>query len=542
MAQVLVIQLARVGDVIQTTPLLQALLQQGNEVDVLLQRGNEVLLQGLPVRTIYPVDPAVVQTLNQKLAGDGEAASGSPLTAAGQGLGLPRYDWVINLSNHRCGAWLSQQVQAGRRSGGVLAEGEWLFEGEWPTYLFALMEARQQNRFNLVDVWRGIAPGPIPGRETRAWMAREDIPSDWLPEGPLVALNPGAHDPQRCWPAASFARIAEGVRKLGATPILVGSPEDRAICAAVRAEAAVEIPDFSGRTSLGQMAELLARVDVLVSNDTAAAHIAAAVGTAVVGLHGANSYFRETAPWGEGHVVLQAGSPDAPKPMSQLPVRVVMAVVMHRLGKATRLHLQNELAAAEAMAWETAWLPAGLDPLGGVNYRPLHPVKADFRQVFDDSLRHVLAWDLCGRPEPRPADAVVAELAAQTTGYSPELLPDVVAFSSEVVKYVGRMEEITNSLEEMRKTDNPARHQALLSRAVDAIRRVYEEGIRQENGIGLVVRHVNWKLKLNAHPDAEATLEAHRLEYQRGAEVLSQALAVWSRVLETVASPATPVA
>ena len=542
MSQVLVIQLARVGDVIQSTPLLQALLGQGNDVDVLIQRGNEVLLQGLSVRTLYPVDPSVVQELNQQLVGSGTPGDIPALQAPAQGLGLPSYDWVINLSNHPCGAWLSQQIQTGRRSGGFLADGEWVFDGDWPVYLFPLMEARNQNRFNLVDVWRGLAPGALPDRETHAWIARDEIPSDWLPEGRLVALNPGANESQRCWPAASFARIAEGVRKLGVTPILVGSPEDRAVCAAVRAEAEVEIPDFSGRTSLGQMASLLSHVDLVVSNDTAAAHMAAAVGTTVVGLYGATSFYRETAPWGEGHVVLQAGRPDAPEPMSQLPVRVVMAAVMTRLGRATRLHLQNELAAAQAMAWETAWIPGGLDPLGGIFYRPLHPVKADVLQLFDDALRHVLAWDLCGRIEPRPAGAVVAALSAQTGSLAPERLADAVTLSSDVVQFVGRMEEIANSIDELRLTDNPARHQALLNRVLDSIRQVYEEGVRQENGIGLVVRGINWKLKLNAHADARETLDAYRSEYRRAAEVLSQTLAVWSCVLEAVAVPSPSMA
>lgn len=542
MAQVLMIQLARVGDVIQTTPLLQALLAQGNDVDILVQRGNEVLVQGLPVRTVYPIDPAVVQDLNQRLAvndGDGLDAT---LSSPAQGLGLPRYDWVINLSNHRCGAWLSQQVEAGRRSGGVLASGEWLFEGEWPTYLFALMEARNQNRFNLVDVWRGIAPGPAPGSGTSAWVTREEIPSDWLPGGRLVALNPGANDPARCWPAASFARVAEGLRKFGVTSILVGSPDDRAVCAAVRAEADVEILDFSGRTTLGQMATLLSRVNLVLSNDTAAAHIAAAVGTPVVGLYGANSFFRETAPWGEGHIVMQAGRPGAPEPMSQLPIRVVLAVVMNRLTRATRLHLQNELAASRTMAWETAWIPAGMDPLGGITYRPLHPVKADLQQIFTDALRHVLAWDLCGRPAPRPADAVVATLAAQVGNIGSDLLADAVAFSSHVVQFVGRMEEIANGVDGMLQERSPARYQSALNRTIASIRSVYEDGVRQENGIDLVVRHINWKLKLHANANAEETLAAYRSEYQRGAEILSQTLAIWSQVLESVAAPAAPVA
>lgn len=45
------------------------------------------------------------------------------------------------------------------------------------------------------------------------------------------------------------------------------------------------------------MARLLAQSELVVSADTGAAHIAAAVGTRVVGLYAATAYFAETSPW-----------------------------------------------------------------------------------------------------------------------------------------------------------------------------------------------------------------------------------------------------
>lgn len=336
--------------------------------------------------------------------------------------------------------------------------------------------------------------------------------------------------------------MAEGLKKIGVTAVLVGSPADQEVCAAVRAASHLAIPDFSGRTSFGQMASLLSKVELLLSNDTAAAHMAAAVGTPVVALYGGEAFFRETAPWGAGHFLLQAGRPGAPEPMENLPVRIVLAVVMNRLSRATRIHIQNELAAARAAAWETAWIPAGLDPLGGITYRPLHAVKADPSEVFLDALRHVIAWDLCGRPQPGPGEAVVAAMASQTGILAPEAMRDVVGFSNSVVQFVGRMEEISNAVGEIRHCRDAGRRQALLDHVTASIGALYDEGTQQESGVDLIVRYVNWKLKMQPHPSAEATLDAYQAEYQRAAGILSQTLAIWSLVLEAVAPSPEPVA
>ena len=63
-----------------------------------------------------------------------------------------------------------------------------------------------------------------------------------------------------------------------------------------------------GKTDLRGLAGVLSRASLLVANDSSPMHIAAAVKTAVVALFGPSKSV-ETAPWGEGHVVVEKDFP-----------------------------------------------------------------------------------------------------------------------------------------------------------------------------------------------------------------------------------------
>jgi ADP-heptose:LPS heptosyltransferase len=69
--------------------------------------------------------------------------------------------------------------------------------------------------------------------------------------------------------------------------------------------------DLTGKTRLLQLAALLERCRLLVTNDTGTMHIAPAVGTSVVALFGSTDP-SVTGPWGDGHVVVRKDVPCSP--------------------------------------------------------------------------------------------------------------------------------------------------------------------------------------------------------------------------------------
>ncbi len=125
----------------------------------------------------------------------------------------------------------------------------------------------------------------------------------------LVAIAPGlgfADDDVAPWSAERFAHLANRLAsRHGAGVVLVGDPRDRDTAEAMRLDLAAETVDLCGEADLATTAAVIARCDLLIATDTPLLHVAAAVGTASVGLFGASDG-HVRAPAGGQHRVVQA--------------------------------------------------------------------------------------------------------------------------------------------------------------------------------------------------------------------------------------------
>ncbi len=125
--------------------------------------------------------------------------------------------------------------------------------------------------------------------------------------GPYVVLHPGASVPARAW---SRERAAEAVRELAAAGhrvLVTGGPDERDLTAYV---AGGHGTDLGGRTEAPELSGVLAGAAVVVTGNTAPAHLAAAVGTPVVSLFAPVVPAERWRPYGVPYVLL--GDQDAP--------------------------------------------------------------------------------------------------------------------------------------------------------------------------------------------------------------------------------------
>ncbi|MFB3893776.1 MAG: lipopolysaccharide heptosyltransferase II [Phycisphaerae bacterium] len=110
------------------------------------------------------------------------------------------------------------------------------------------------------------------------------------PGATLVMVNPGASfGTSKLWPPKRFAAVADALfERRGAAIIINAAPAERAIAAevaaAMRNKPAVNFADRPN--SIGLLKGLLRRCRLLITNDTGARHIGAAVGAAVVTIFG----------------------------------------------------------------------------------------------------------------------------------------------------------------------------------------------------------------------------------------------------------------
>jgi len=124
-----------------------------------------------------------------------------------------------------------------------------------------------------------------PGDDGRLHVRRGARVRHLVPDRPYVVVHPGASVPARAWPAAAHRKLVGALSARGERVVVTGGPDEAALTAAVaaggRGGAAV---DLGGRTTLAELAEVLAGASAVVVGNTGPAHLAAAVGTPVVSL------------------------------------------------------------------------------------------------------------------------------------------------------------------------------------------------------------------------------------------------------------------
>lgn len=123
------------------------------------------------------------------------------------------------------------------------------------------------------------------GGERQAERLLSELP---IGSGPLVGLHIGAKAANRRWPPECFTALGdELVERYGARIVLTGSESERGLTQTVAERMRCPVLDLAGRTDIGAFAAVIARLDLLVSNDTGASHLAAATRTRSIVLFGA---------------------------------------------------------------------------------------------------------------------------------------------------------------------------------------------------------------------------------------------------------------
>jgi heptosyltransferase-2 len=165
-------------------------------------------------------------------------------------------------------------------------------------------------------------------------------------------MAPGAaYGSAKRWPEDSFAELARGLAGDGVCVAMVGSPADRAVTAGVarafhargasgggnRRAAGGALLDLTGATDLATLAGVFTHCRALVTNDSGAMHLAAAVGTPVTAAFGPTDD-RATRPAGEAHTVIVGEAWCRPCMLRECPIdhRCMRSIAAGRVAAATR--------------------------------------------------------------------------------------------------------------------------------------------------------------------------------------------------------------
>jgi lipopolysaccharide heptosyltransferase II len=285
-SHILVVQTAFLGDVVLTTPLLSALASMHGPVDVVTTPPAAVLLEG---------HPAVAEVIRY----DKRGADAGPMGVWRLGRRLRRRGYSRIYLPHRSvrSAILALLARAPERTGFADASGA-------VTYTSRVARPRAGHEVSRLLALAGIAPAAAPEVSLALTEVDRAAADEWMRKRGIVpgfvALAPGS-----IWGTKRWPYYPELAALLDVQVVAVGGPEDAALGDQVVAAAGGRAWNATGELGLRAAAALISRASVLVTNDSAPLHLAAAVGTPVVALFGPTALEQGFGPRGPRDVVVQ---------------------------------------------------------------------------------------------------------------------------------------------------------------------------------------------------------------------------------------------
>ncbi len=321
MKQVLIINVTRMGDLIQTGPLLSRLRLEWPDVaiDLVVDRSfapTAALLSGLRQVITYDftrlLDECRTQSKSLVTLMQEMTDWAAPLRAA-------KYDRIVNLTFNRQTGLLASYIGAPDLRGIIAGpDGGPIVQNSWLSYFTDLHRHRRFNRFNLVDLYAMGGSGPgifsplsvtVPA-DGRVW-ADAFLRSQDRPARRWIAVQAGASDIMKAWRPEYFGRaMARLSLHADVGFVMIGTAAEAESIELAKSTyrasgGAAPILDASGRTTLHQLVGLLSRCQLLLTNDTGPMHLAVGVGTPVIDLSVGHVDHQETGPYGPGHWVIQ---------------------------------------------------------------------------------------------------------------------------------------------------------------------------------------------------------------------------------------------
>ena len=186
----------------------------------------------------------------------------------------------------------------------------------WASYLHHVAQTRGTNRIHLSDTFCGLCGVTPPAVPPVLRLPSIVLPSDLAEIGTLagqwIAVVVGAGGADRTIPVAVWIEWISTVLAYDSpcAVVLVGTKRDQTTAVAIQdglsPMMAGRLWDATGRTTLPQLAAVLKRCHWAVGADTGPLHLAAAVGTSAMGFYFSRARVHETGPYGLGHWVWQS--------------------------------------------------------------------------------------------------------------------------------------------------------------------------------------------------------------------------------------------
>ncbi len=433
MKEILIINLTRMGDLLQTTPLMAGLkeMHRGSRITLLVNSAFTEICRGIPfIDELIEFD---MKDYRRRLLEKKYSLVENYNFIEGliSRINSREYDLAINVTHSAISAILTSFIRTKEIRGfSIDPEGHRVIKHPWMRYFFNVIPNRNYNPFHLVDMYLkigGVKP-EIKGLIYHAATEDEEkaallLEREGIREGDmLVGFHLGASKSDKTWPVSSYAELAGMIAgAFGAKILLFGSPGEADLAGQFELNSYVTPVNYVGKTNIGELAALLRRCRLFISNDTGPLHIATSVGTRVIDISTANVHFMETGPYGEGHYVIQADLPCAPCGFdvkctdmvckSCIKSSAVFEVVKEAIGGEMNISIDNSQAGNNLQVYKSHFKDDGY-----LGFTPLIKQSINRETFYRILYRHL--WNIESGPMNGEADMIYDNICMEMSHYS----------------------------------------------------------------------------------------------------------------------------
>lgn len=385
MKNIIVFNQARMGDLLESSPLLNKIrrVHPNSRITLVVLPEFVTIAKWLPeADEVLPFDDGGI--LAALLSAPDWIDSYGRLSAFVEEWRKKGFDLAYNLVYSKAGALFLSAIGVNDVFGLKVETGSFCsIRDPWSAYLWNFCRFIDYNPFNITDMFRlcgEIDPGPA-GYDIRPEVRQDPNGLHWLQKHGLnetrfVAIQPGSNSPDRRVDPVLYARAGDAMAAHGSKVVVLGSPKELPLVSEVLS--AMASPGVEGICSLTELCGILSQSALLLTNDTGTMHLAAALEVPILLVCSGISNPAISGPYREGAIAL------VPK-MECQPCRPSQVC--------STMHCRSAIS-AETISQTALWVANGQEEV----LRPGPFPDALIRKVVRDSLGFLRARGLDAAP------------------------------------------------------------------------------------------------------------------------------------------------
>ena len=292
MKKIAVIQTAFPGDVLLATPVFEALkdIYSDSHIAAVIRPESYLLLKDNPF-------------INEIIVYDKYGLNKGPLGVMRISGLLKGYDWAVIVQRFLRSALIAYMAGIKKRTGFDISSSKLLY-----TDKVRYNESKHEvlRCLDLVEAGDSseYRPKVFISNETRS--KTDALLSEYDIAGDFAVMAPGSVWATKRYPR--FDKLVDIVKEeLGLDSVLLGGLDDIELSASIAQTVSNRPHNLTGRTDFLVSAEIMSRSKIVITNDSAPAHLAAAVGAPVVAVFGPTISAFGFAPYSENSRVVDIG-------------------------------------------------------------------------------------------------------------------------------------------------------------------------------------------------------------------------------------------